>query len=89
MHSWKKFAIVTAAVGTLGMAATAADARPWHRYHHSGGGWVGPAIVGGLALGALATGPRYGYGAYAYGDCERQVVGYRPSGRPIVRTVCY
>jgi hypothetical protein len=43
------------------MVATTADARPWHRHHHHhhhrGGGWVGPAIIGGLALGALATAP--------------------------------
>jgi len=56
----------------------------WHR----GGGWVGPAIVGGLALGALAAAPRYGYG-YGYYDCPRQVVGYTAWGRPIVRRVCY
>jgi hypothetical protein len=40
-----------------------------------------------LALGAVAaTAPGY---SYYGGACERQVVGYRPSGRPIVRTVCY
>ena len=61
-----------------------------------GGGWVGPAIVGGLALGALAAAPRYGYGygpSYAYGPgyygCPRRVVGYTEWGRPIVRRVCY
>src|SRR5262245_62110193 len=69
------------------------------------GGWVGPAIVGGIALGALAaaTAPRYGYaygpgygygpGYYAYGSgyygCSRRVVGHTYYGRPIVRRVCY
>jgi len=90
MRSLNKLTILAAVVGTVGMVATTADARPWHRHHHHhhhrGGGWVGPAIIGGLALGALATAPRY-YGAY--GACERQVVGYTPSGRPVVRTVCY
>jgi hypothetical protein len=38
----------------------------WHR----GGGWAGPAIVGGLAAGALLAAPYaygYGYGPYGYG----------------------
>ena len=63
----KKFAIaaVTAA-GIAAAVATPADAR-WR-----GGGWgFGPAFVGGLALGAIAAGPAYGYygypGYYAYG----------------------
>lgn len=68
-----------------------------------GRGWVGPAIVGGIALGALAaaTAPRYGYaygpGYYSYGyapsygyyGCPRRVVGHTYYGRPIVRRVCY
>jgi hypothetical protein len=76
-------------------ASTSAEARYRHRHHGwHGGGWVGPAIVGGLALGALAASrPSYGYPVYgAYDGClQRRVVGYRPSGRPIVRTVnvCY
>jgi hypothetical protein len=39
-------------------ATSSAEARGWHR----GGGWVGPAIVGGLALGALAAAARYAMG---------------------------
>jgi hypothetical protein len=47
--------------------STSADAR-WR-----GGGWIGPAIVGGLVLGAFAAsrpyayGYGYGYPAYGYG----------------------
>jgi hypothetical protein len=45
----------------------------WHggRWHR-GGGWAGPAIVGGLAAGALLAEPYaygYGYGPYGYGGC--------------------
>jgi hypothetical protein len=83
-------AAATIAAGTLA-APSPAEARH--------GGWVGPAIVGGLALGAFAaaTAPRYGYaygpgygyyGAGYYG-CPRRVVGYTDYGRPIVRRVCY
>ena len=58
-------------------------------------GWIGPAIVGGIALGALAaaSAPHYGYAHGYHGpgyyDCERRVVGYTAYGRPIVRRVCY
>jgi hypothetical protein len=83
------FASATIAAATLA-ASSPAEARR---------GWVGPAIVGGLALGAFAaaTAPRYGY-AYGYGPgyyepayygCPRRVVGYTHYGRPIVRRVCY
>ena len=77
MHTaWKKFG--AAAVAALSLAgatlatSTSAEARYFHRGW--GGGWAGPAIVGGLALGALAASrPYYGYGygpGYygAYGD---------------------
>jgi hypothetical protein len=87
MRPLKKLALAVLAVSTVAVTTlattSAADARRWHR----GGGWVGPAIVGGLALGALSA-PRYGYG-YGYYGCERQVVGYNAYGRPIVRRVCY
>jgi hypothetical protein len=88
-------AAATIAVGSLA-ASSPAEARR--------GGWVGPAIVGGIALGALAaaSAPRYGYaygpgygyhGAGYYGGgyygCPRRVVGYTYYGRPIVRRVCY
>jgi uncharacterized membrane protein len=81
-------AAVTLAGATLA-STSSAEAR-WGR-----GGWVGPAVVGGLALGAFAaaTAPRYGYGPYGYYGggygCPREVVGYTPWGRPIVRRVCY
>jgi hypothetical protein len=42
----------------------------WHgggRGWHGGGGWWGPAVVGGLAAGALLAAPYYGYG-YGYGN---------------------
>jgi len=92
MRILKKAAIATLAISTIAVgslsATSSADARGWHR----GGGWVGPAIVGGLALGALAAAPAYGYGYgydYGYYGCPRRVVGYTPWGRPIVRRVCY
>ena len=80
-------------VGATLAASEPAEAR-WrghHHHRHGGWGWGGPALLGGLALGtALAARPAYGF--YG-GGChlERQVVGYRPSGRPVVRTVrvCY
>src|SRR3954452_1420628 len=94
-------AVATIAGSTLSTTGTA-DARGWgHRGGGWGGGWGGPAVVGGLALGALAAGSAYGYGygprygAYAYdegyGGCElRRRVRYTPYG-PVVRhvRVCY
>jgi len=85
-------------VGATLAASSTAEARYYHRGW--GGGWVGPAIVGGLALGALAASSPYyyggygGYGAYGYygdGCIRNRVVGYTPYGRPIVRpvNVCY
>jgi len=41
----------------------------WHGGR--GGGWWGPAVVGGLAAGALLAAPYYTYG---YGNCY----GYQP-----------
>ena len=39
----------------------------WHGGRwHGGGGWWGPAIVGGLAAGALLAAPYYGYGSSCY-----------------------
>ena len=85
-------------VGATLAASSPAEARYYGRGWH-GGGWVGPAIVRGLALGALAASRPYyyggyGYGAYgAYGDgCIRnRIVGYTAYGRPIWRpvNVCY
>jgi hypothetical protein len=38
--------------------------------YYGGGGWWGPAIVGGLAAGALAAPYAYGYGyGYPYNGC--------------------
>ena len=48
----------------------------WHggrRGWHGGPGWWGPAIIGGLAAGALAAPYAYGYGyggPYGYGGCQ-------------------
>jgi hypothetical protein len=89
----KKSAMAGLAAVTIAGASIAASSPAQARWGH-GGGWVGPAIVGGLALGALAAAPRYGYGpSYAYGPgyygCPRRVVGYTSWGRPIVRRVCY
>jgi hypothetical protein len=83
-------------LGTTLAFSSTAEARYYHRGW--GGGWAGPAIAGGLALGALAASRPYygGYGAYGgyYDDgcyLRRRVVGYTRSGRPIVRAVraCY
>ena len=97
-NSLKKIAIASLAMLTVAggvlATSTSADARYYgHRGWH-GGGWAGPAIVGGLALGALAASRPYGYGygAYGYDDClRRRVVGHTAYGRPIFRTVnvCY
>src|SRR5688500_9018164 len=61
--------------GSLAASSISADAAPrghgfgrhhghggHHGYHHRhhGRAWVGPAIIGGLALGALAAAPYYG-----------------------------
>jgi hypothetical protein len=96
MHpTLKKIGMAALAATTLAGATLAGTSSAEARWSHRGG-WVGPAVVGGLALGAFAaaTAPRYGYGPYGYygGDyygCPRQVVGYNPWGRPIVRRVCY
>lgn len=78
--------------GSLAFSAAPADAAWRGRHHGHHGGWIGPAIVGGLALGALAaaTAP-HAYGAYAapYGErcwIERQRVLNR-WGQPVVRRV--
>jgi len=63
----------------------------WHGGWRGGRGWGwGPAIVGGVALGALATAPYwggygYGYGCGPYG----QVVRYDAWGRPVVVDNCW
>ena len=96
-------AVLSIAAATLATSSTA-EARYYGRGGRGGGwGFAGPAIVGGLALGALAASRPYGYG-YGYpaygaydggydGGCylQRRVVGYNGYGRPIVRPVrvCY
>ncbi|HWL31712.1 MAG TPA: hypothetical protein VNQ50_06220 [Xanthobacteraceae bacterium] len=107
--SWRKVGVAALAALTIGGATIATSSTAEARWRGGGwgyrGGWVGPAVVGGLALGALAASrPVYGYGygypAYGYygggyygGGCtlRRRVVGYNPWGRPIVRAVrvCY
>jgi hypothetical protein len=99
---FKKAGIAALAALSLVGATLAASSSAEARYYGRGwgGGWAGPAIVGGLALGALAASRPYYYGGYGgyggygyYGDgCIRnRVVGYTPYGRPIVRpvNVCY
>ena len=98
----KKIGVAAVAALSLLGATLAVSSTAEARYYHRGwgGGWAGPAIVGGLALGALAASRPYyggyGYGAYGgyYDDgcyLRRRVVGYTPWGRPIVRAVrvCY
>jgi hypothetical protein len=64
----KLIAVASAAM----IALTAAVATPNKAEAHSNGWWIPGAIVGGLALGAIASGayrPYYGYGydPYYYG----------------------
>jgi hypothetical protein len=61
----KKFATaaLTALVIATGVLTTSSSADA----HWRGGGWIGPAIIGGIALGALAASTSYGYGGY-YGS---------------------
>jgi hypothetical protein len=102
MRTWIKKAGIAglAALSVFGATlATSSDAEARWRGRHWGyrGGWVGPAIVGGLALGAIAASRPYYYGGYGpgyygYDGCIRnRVVGYTYYGRPIVRpvNVCY
>jgi hypothetical protein len=79
--------VLAAATFGVGVAATATPAAAWEHHH---GGWGGPVaggIIGGLALGALASSAAAPRGYYVEGGCwfERQpvvnrwgdVVGYR------------
>ena len=90
-----------AGVSVVGATLASAGSAEAHWRGHRGWGWGGPALIGGLALGAALAAPRYGYG-YGYpaysavsygGDCfvRRRVVGYTPYGAPIIlaRRVCY
>jgi len=61
---------LTVALAATMTTATSANAHRWHHHHHGGWGWAGPAFVGGLALGTLATRPYYR--SYAYGNCWRE-----------------
>ena len=72
----------------------------WHGGHWHGGhwhgGWAGPAILGGLAAGALLAAPyAYGYGygpyGYGYGSCTAYAPMYDAYGNYIGQqlvTVC-
>ena len=52
----------------------------WHgRGWHGGAGWWGPAVVGGLAAGALLAAPYYGYG----GSCNTYTPMYDAYGNYI------
>ncbi len=53
---------------------------------------IGGALLGGALLGGVIAAnnqPRYAEDDYVVRECwrERQLVGYRPSGRPVYRTV--
>ena len=63
---FKKVGIAALAALSLVGATLAASSSAEARYYGRGwgGGWVGPAIVGGLALGALAASRPYYYGGY-------------------------
>jgi hypothetical protein len=63
--------------------------RGW-RGGRRGWGW-GPGIVGGLALGAIATAPYWDTGYYGYDayDCGPSVVSYGPWGATYVSDGCY
>ena len=98
--SSRSFGITALAAVSLAGAtlATSTDAEArWRGGHGRGGwgwGWAGPAIVGGLALGALAASrPSYGYG-YGYPAVWLRLRRVRPQprgrlhgqgGRPVVR----
>lgn len=62
--------IAAAAIAIIASVPTKAEA-------HSHGWWIPGAIVGGLALGAIATGGYYGPGPYYYGGPRYY---YRPYG---------
>ena len=81
------------AASVFGATPAAADGRGWHGHYghwhgyngrwHSGSGWLGPAIIGGLAAGALLAAPHYGYGGscYAYAptyDAYGDYIGQQP-----------
>ncbi|PSC05721.1 hypothetical protein SLNSH_07005 [Alsobacter soli] len=99
----RKALLGLAAIASVGAMAAPAQAQWRHGgyyggYRHHGwnaGGAAAAGLVGGLALGALATRPAYGYGygaypayGYGYGGCyiERQRV-YDAWGRPMIRRV--
>ncbi len=65
------------------IGASSADARPYHRHYRGGGVSIGAGIIGGLALGALAT---RAYAAPVSCWVERQVV-FDRYGRRFVRPV--
>jgi hypothetical protein len=71
--------LTAASTLVLGVAATSTQAAAWH--HHRGMGWGAPVaagVIGGLALGAMATTSR----PVVYSDCwiERRPV-YNDRGR--------
>jgi hypothetical protein len=71
----RKLAFALAAVAALSFGGSeAAQAR----YYGHGYGWVGPAIAGGLILGAIAASrPHYGYPyGYYYGGYPPPYYGY-------------
>ena len=63
------------ATSAVALTPTEASAQWRHRGHGWGGGGIAAGVVGGLALGALASGAAGGYGPYhgaydyGYGGC--------------------
>ena len=80
MNKTLKALLATATVATT-ISAFATDASAQWHHHGRGGGWVGPAIVGGviggLALGAIVASRPRGYAVYE---------GY---GQPVYGPGCY
>ena len=74
------YALSLAAMLVAGMSVASTTQAEAHRRHHRGGDWIGP-VLGGLALGALASGGYYGYYGprrhyYDYGYYPRRTYFY-------------
>ena len=65
-------AVAAVSLGAMVIASATPASAQW-RGHRGGGGWgpgIAAGIIGGLALGALATRPTYRYPAPVYVDSE-------------------